>query len=190
VVFVVFTFLFLGIELSLRNVLVLRSLGNIAPSFIGVLAVFVALFAPRSTALWAAWILGLLLDLSTVLAQGEHGEGPLIGPHALGYPFGCFLLLQIRPMLLRGRALTLAVMTTLFLAAATLLIVFVYAVHGWYPNEHVAWADLRPIGELFRRLGIAVYSGLLALALSPVLAWTIPVWSFRGSLPRGAIRRV
>ena len=39
-VFAIFAFVFLAIELSLREVLALRSLGSISPSFVAVLVVF------------------------------------------------------------------------------------------------------------------------------------------------------
>jgi rod shape-determining protein MreD len=180
-VFALFAYLFLVLEVSLRNVLIL---GPIGPSFVIVLVVFISLFAPRMTALWACWILGLLADLCTPLMQGADLVGPLIGPHALGYVFGGYLILQLRAMLFRRRALTLAVMTAICLIAASLVVVFIYAVHGWYPGEELAWADLHPVGELLRRLGVALYSGLLALVIGPVLVWTAPAWAFRtGSQP-------
>jgi rod shape-determining protein MreD len=186
-VFAVFAYVFMVLELSLRNLLVVSAPAAISPSFVAVLVVFIALFAPRTTALWAAWILGLVMDLTLELEHGDAWDaGPLIGPYALGYPFGAYLLLQARAMLLRGRALTMAVMTIMFFAAATIVAVFIYVLHGWYPGEDIAWADLGLIGELGRRLGIAVYSGLLALILAPLLFWTTPLWSFRTPAQRAA----
>ncbi|MCP3903271.1 MAG: hypothetical protein GY715_06495 [Planctomycetes bacterium] len=186
-VFAIFAYVFLVLEHSLRNLLVVSAPGAVSPSFVAVLVVFVSLFAPRSAALWAAWILGLMMDLTNDLDHGEGwAAGPLIGPYALGYPFGTYLLLQARAMLMRGRALTMAVMTVLFFAAATIVAVFIYVVHGWYPGEEIAWADLGLVGELGRRLGIGVYSGLLALVLSPLLLWTTPLWSFRTPAQRAS----
>lgn len=183
-VFAAFAFLTLGLELSLRNVLVLRSVGNVAPSFVAVLAVFVAFFAPRTGVVWACWILGLLLDLCTDLPHGPDRAGPLLGAHALGFAFGGYVVVQIRPMLFRGRALTLAVMTVVFVIAAELVVVFIYAVHGWYPGEQLGWADTTIGGEMLRRLGIAAYSGVLAFLMAPVLRWSIPLWSFRAGPQR------
>ena len=92
-------------------------------------------------------------------------------------------------MLFRRRALTLAVMTSLFFIAASLVTVFIYASHGWYESEPIVWSQLRPAFELMRGLGIAAYSGLLALVLGPALIWTLPVWSFRVGAQRRAIWR-
>ena len=46
-VFFVFAAVCVVLEVSVRNSLALRSLGNIAPSFAAVLVVYVALFASR-----------------------------------------------------------------------------------------------------------------------------------------------
>ena len=143
--FAVAAFTFLVLEMSLSNVLVVRSLGNIAPSFVAVLAVFLSLFAPRMTALWACWILGLLVDLSVYIPHGTDRPGPIIGPHALGYAGACMLVLYVRSMLFRGRALTVAVMTVVFVVAASVIAMALYGVQNWYPDAHL---DCYRIGVL------------------------------------------
>jgi rod shape-determining protein MreD len=190
-VFAVFAFLAIIFEISLRGVFLLPSLGNVSPSFVFVLVVFVALFAPRTAAIWAAWVLGLLVDLCTDLPHGDGRAGPLIGPHALGFAFGAYLVLQIRPMLFRRRSLTIAVVTTLAFITASLLIVSVYTIQTWYPSSHqqLVWSDMRPAGELLRRIGIAIYTGLLAWPLAPILLWTLPLWGFRPAGQRVEMRR-
>jgi len=188
-IFSVAAFTFLVLELSLSNVLVVRSLGNIAPSFVAVLAVYVSLFAPRMSALWACWLLGLLVDLSIYSPHGAERPGPIIGPNALGYVGACFMLLYVRSMLFRSRVLTIAVMTVLFVAASSLITMALYAVQSWYPGGAFAWAQNGWGGELMRRLGVALYSGVLALLLGRLLLWTTPVWYFRMSLPRHTGRR-
>ena len=77
-------------------------------------------------------------------------------------------------------------MTFVCAMAASVVIVFIYAVHGWYPGDDLYWADLRPAAELGRRLGIALYSALLAFVVGHVLIWSVPVWSFRGAAQRGS----
>jgi len=179
-VFALFAYLVLVLEVSLRNVLML---GPVGPSFVALLVVFVSLFAPRLTALWACWVLGLLVDLCSPLMHGADHVGPLLGAHALGYVFGCYVILQMRAMLFRRRAVTFAVMTAISLLAAGLVVVFLLAVHRLYPGEGLA---LRPLRELLLRLGVAGYSGVLALLLGPVLVWTAPMWGFRGGPQRHA----
>jgi rod shape-determining protein MreD len=172
-VFAVFAYLALVLEVSLRNVLLL---GPVGPSFVAVLVVFVSLFAPRLTALWACWSLGLLVDLCTPLMHGADEVGPMLGPHALGYVFGGYVILQLRAMLFRRRAVTFAVMTAISLVAAGLVVVFLHAVHRLYPGEGL---EMRPLGELLLRLAVAGYSGVVALLLGPLLVWTVPLWRFR-----------
>jgi predicted DNA repair protein MutK len=121
--------------------------------------------------------------------HGSEMPDPLLGVYALGFVFGGVLLLQIRSMLFRQRALTFTVMTILFLIAANIVIVALYTVHTWYPNEALQWAQLRPAWELLRRLGNALYSGVLALLLGPALIWTTPLWAFKaGPQQRAAWR--
>lgn len=188
-VFGVAAFTFLVLEMSVSNVFVVRSLGNIAPSFVAVLAVFIAFFAPRMTALWACWLLGLLVDLSIYIPHGTDRPGPFIGPHAIGYSIACLMVLYVRSMLLRNRSLTVAVITVLFVATVNLVAIAFYAVQGCYPGEGVAWTAHGWGGEIVRRLGVAAYSGALALLLARPLIWTVPVWYFRMSLPRHTGRR-
>jgi rod shape-determining protein MreD len=185
-VFALFAYLFLVLEVSLRNVLML---GPIGPSFVIVLVVFISLFAPRFTALWACWVLGMLVDLCTPLMHGADRVGPLLGAHALGYVFGGYVILQIRAMLFRRRAVTMAVMTVICFVAASLVVVFLYAIHGFYPGEAPAWAEMRPVRELLLRLGVAGYSGLLALLIGPMLMWSAPLWAFRAGPQPYAGRR-
>ncbi len=182
-VFAVFAFVFLVLEVSLGNVLLF---GTVQPSFVVVLAVFLSLFGSRLGALWGCWILGLLVDLNISLMHGYDRAGPLLGAYALGYPFGCVLLLQVRAMLFRRRALTFATMTFICMIAVSVVVVAVYSAHGWYPNEELHWSEIGAAREMLRRLGAAVYSSVLALAVGPLLVWTLPVWAFRSGPQRAA----
>jgi cell shape-determining protein MreD len=190
-VFAIFGAMVLVLDVSLGQVLALRSLGGIAPSFTAVLGVFVVFFAPRESALWASWLLGLLVDLCIDLPHGGGEAGPLVGAHALGYSFGAYLVLLVRAMLYRANVVTLAVVTLGWAAAAGLVVVFISAVHGWYPGEAARppLPDLPAGLEMLRRLGSAAYSGALALALAKPLIWTIPLWGFRAPIPRALGRR-
>jgi hypothetical protein len=71
-------------------------------------------------------------------------------------------------------------MTVLCVVASSIVVVFLYTVHSAYPGEDLYWSDMRPRAELIRRLGIAIYSGLIALPLGRLLVWTYPVWAFKG----------
>ena len=84
-------------------------LGGVVPSFLLVLAVFVALSATATAALGGAIVLGVIAD---ALSSPYPGFTPL-GPLAAGYFVGVYAVLQVRGMLFRNSVLTLAVMTLL-----------------------------------------------------------------------------
>ena len=64
-VFAIFALVGIALDVGFLDVLRIESLWDVRPSFCAVLAVFVALSAPRLTALWGCLAMGLLLDLST-----------------------------------------------------------------------------------------------------------------------------
>ncbi len=184
-VFFVVGFAFLAFDASLGVVL---TLGGVVPRLLPILVVFVSLFASRGAALWAAWMAGLMLDLVTDLPHGAEVVGPVLGPHALGYVFGAYAVLQARPLLLRRHVLTVVAMTLAFAAASNLVTVFVYSAHGWYEQMPLFWADLGPLGELWRRTLGAVYTTVMSLLVGPLLLLTSRVWMFRAT-SSGAVTR-
>ncbi|MCK4871539.1 MAG: rod shape-determining protein MreD [Phycisphaerales bacterium] len=182
--YAILAYLALGIEVSLRPVVEIGETG-VSPSIIIIFAVIIALYAPGRIAVWACLILGLAIDL-TNMPRMTDGGGSLvvIGPYALGYTLAAYLLLQVRMMVIRRNAITLAFCV---LIAATFVQVVVMAfmtVRGWM--DPLAW-DLSH--ELLMRLLIAVYSALLALpcaAASPfiVAALSLPPQGVRWSQRR------
>ena len=183
-VFIVLALIAVVLEVSLVNAMALHSLGGVRPSVTIVLATFVALNAPRQAALWACWLLGLVVDLCSPLPAGGASVEYLVGPHAVGYAFAGYLILQLRPMVFRRRVLTIAALSAVSFLAASLVVVFVYSVRQWYPAEALHWTDFRPLGELGRRLGIAVYSALIALPVGFLLVALVPWWGFHAAGPR------
>jgi len=188
-VFAVVTLMFLALETSLRNMLRLDAFGRVSPSFMAALLVFLSLFTPRQTALWAALILGVLVDLSTALQQPGARELHLIGPYALGYVAASFLVLQIRSMVFRRRLLTFCILTFLSMTLVAIVVVTAYVLRSWLPwAEGFYPTDGSAPGELGRRLGIAVYSALLAIPLGWLLIRTARLWGFAQVSPtRGLI---
>lgn len=175
-VFACFALAFLVIDVSFAQVVML---GGYAPSFTVALVTYLALFAPRLTALWAAWWLGLLLDLATEIPHGPGRSAPMIGPHALGFVFACFALLQVRSMLIRRHLVTVAIAAFAVGVMAALVRVFVVAAHGWYEPDVIGFARGSAMAELGWEVGRAAYSAIVAGVLAPVLLWTEPLWSFR-----------
>jgi rod shape-determining protein MreD len=163
---------------------------SLTPSLAMILVVFLALHAPRESVPWIGWAVGLLVDLATPYAHGgTWGQGPIIGPNALGWCFGAYAVMLVRAMLYRRQIHTVAVMVLGFSVAAALVQVFVLTIHGFYEPVPIFWAERGPLAELLRRLGCGLYSAVLALALGPVLQLTLPAWRFRSPMPRAVTRR-
>jgi rod shape-determining protein MreD len=178
-IFAVFAFAALVLQLSARNALTLYSLWGISPDVVAALVVFVALFAPRTGALWAAWGLGLLVDLSP---QDHAGGYYVVGPHALGYTAGAYLVLQLRTMVFRRRALTVGFLTSLALVAASLVAVMLLSIRSFYAGDGAM--GYGPMSDLGQRCMIAMYSGLVAVPLGWLLGYTMPLWGFQPAAGR------
>jgi rod shape-determining protein MreD len=179
--FTLFAFLVVAVQLSLRNVLTLESLGFITPDLVAVLAVFITLFAHRAAALWACWMLGMAMDLAP---QASTTAAHVIGPHALGYVFGGYVVLQLRTMVFRRRALTMGFLTFACVLAASVVAVAIFTVRSWYAPEIPLQAG--PVSEMVRRFGIALYSGLIAIPVGWLLGQSLPIWGFQNAHQRRA----
>lgn len=190
--FIVFAFVAIVLETSVRRMFEFESLGNVSPSFVACLVVFISLFASRRAALWGVWTLGLLVDLTSGFVQTGLNELVYVpGPYALGYPFAALLVLQIRPMVFRRRLITIAVFTAMAIIAASLVAIAFYVLRNFYPEADAVRYPIEDgaMRELGRRLGVAVYSALLALPLGWLLRGTIPLWGFTGMQSRTGDRR-
>lgn len=158
---------------------------HVKPSVCAALATFIALSAPRITALWSCFILGLLMDLSSDLSLGQTGTIHIIGPHALGYVVGGLLVLQVRSTVFRRRPLAIGAMTTAFVLAMSVVAVTIYAVRSWYPGELMYWDGTSPLADIGRRIFMAIYSGLFAVPLGWMLVRLMPLWQFHSATIRG-----
>ncbi|MHC4082192.1 MAG: hypothetical protein ACYS15_19580 [Planctomycetota bacterium] len=181
IVFVVAAVIGVVFDTGLNEVLRIEKLGHARPSLCAVVAVFVALSAPRTAALWACFVLGLLLDLSHPLTVAENRGVYLIGPYALGYLVGGWLVVSARAMVFRRRPLTIGVMTVACLLAAQLVAVGFYVLRSrqWYPGEPIFWTETSVWAELGVRLLAVLYSGLFAVPIGWLLVQTIGLWGFQ-----------
>ncbi len=180
-VFAIIAFVVVVLQLSVREVLTLHSVGSISPDFVACLATFIALFAARTSALWACWILGLVMDLAP---RGGETAWHLIGPNALGYAFGGYLVLQLRTMVFRRRAVTTGLLTFLFLMSVAVIATFLLTVRHWYIADTPLYHS--PLGEFWQRIKIAVYSGAVAVPFGWLLQITIATWGFQSGAARRA----
>ena len=188
-IFAIAVFIALGLDVSVTGVLALGADTRITPTFLGVVAVFIGLFASRSAVLWGCWIIGVVTDLC--LPLGDPGGGPvrLIGPHALGFVAAGFMLLQLRTMVFRRRALTVAVLTFAAMAMVYLVAIAIYTVRSWLPGGDLVWAGFQPLDELLRRFFMALYTAGLAFPVGFLLVRTLPLWGFQMKTNRSVTYR-
>ena len=189
-VFAMFAVTVLVLDTSLVHVLRLGDApGGVWPSATACLAVFVSLFASRIAALWACFALGLLLDLCS--SEPAGGESiTVVGPQALGFVLASFLVIQLRSMVFRRRALTVGFLTVVFLLAADVVVMVVFVIRGWFPELAVTWTQTTAGPELLRRFLMALYSGIVAIPIGWLLMQTLPFWGFPTHIARSAMRRL
>jgi rod shape-determining protein MreD len=180
--FLIILYLALALEGSFAQALNMQSMGDITPSLVITLVVFVAMFAPRLTTLWSCWLMGMLMDLSLQYP----GEIIVVGPHALGYLLAGLLILQIRSMVFRKRVLTFVLLTFAAMLMVSIVVVAVLTVQSLYLGENAGqvayFTRSGALRELLWRFGSSVYSAVLAAPLGWALVQTIPFWGFSTNL--------
>lgn len=176
VVFLLVTWVTLGLEMGLRPSIQLGETG-IAPSFAIILVAYIALAAPRTAALWAAMLVGVLLDLtSNRLDASGLGTLTIVGPYALGCMLGASAVTNVRAMVYRRNPLTMLVIASGMCVIVQIVVVACLAARSWWDPALVFHA--KP--ELAARLGTAAYTGVAALVVGPVLNFLTPLFGFIG----------
>lgn len=175
-VFIIAAAIAVALDMGMASAMTLRSLGFVTPSFAGCLVAYMALFGRTDHVLWGAWFLGVLTDLSPGSTEGQELVF-IIGPHALGYVLGAWIILNIRSMVFRHRIFTLCVCTMICVLSAGFLVVVIGIVRFWLPFTGGA---VVPFGlkELVQFVGDAIYSGLLAVPFGWLLFQVMPLWRF------------
>lgn len=149
-----------ALELGLRKALAIGSAG-IAPSFVFILCVLVALSAPSSVAMWTCLILGLITDLTWPHEiAGGVSTATIAGPYAVGYLVACQFVLSIRGNMFKRNPLTLGVLCGFGMAIAQIVVVALYTFRSGYTE--IPWD---PTSQLLARLGVALYTGVVGLVV-------------------------
>lgn len=180
VVFLIAAVICVVLDVSFLDGLAPDAARLIRPSLTAVLAVFLALSAPRMTALWACFLLGLLLDLSSPVTH-EGRVLYLVGPFTLGYVAAAWLTIRTRPVLFRQRALTIGVAATVFVVVVHVVVVLLYAVRSLHPGGGVSWTDASIARTFGVRLLAAAYTGLVAVPAGWLLVKSVPLWGFHST---------
>ncbi len=181
-VFALLAWVMLGLETGLKDLFTLGRTG-VSPSFVVVLAVFVAMHAPASFAVWGGLILGVALDL-TASIDLEQGYAPafVLGPHALGLALGVQAVLTLRGIMMRRNPLSLVFLSVVACGAMEVVVVASHTLR-WAYGDPIAWS---PTGELLARLGSAIYTGAAGLVLALLL---FPLASLCGFPQQGSAWR-
>ncbi len=183
--FALFAIVFLGLELGVRGALALGG-RTVAPSFVMVLAVFVCTSAPSRQSLWAALALGICLDLTNPIEVVDQARTiTLLGPHSLGYVLAAQLTLTMRGLVFRRNPLTIAFLSLLAAAIASIVFVAIMTLRSAF--DPIDW---HPTTELFQRFASALYTGGLALVISPLLLLGMPLLGISGGTSRGRSGRM
>lgn len=182
-VFLIFAFVLLVVEMGLRSLLrVNTSAGEICPSFLLVLATFVALWAPSRIVPWAMLVIGLLADLQPIPVVDPVSVPSIIGPATLGYLLAGYAVLQVRTFLFRHSPLAVAISVVVAGIFLHLVIVAALTMRGLplpgFPGRLDGWI----IGDqLYRRFFDLLYTAALAVPLGWLLTRTLPAWGFEGT---------
>jgi cell shape-determining protein MreD len=172
-VFAITAWVGFGLETGLKDSLAIGSTG-MAPSFVIPLAVYVAMNAPTRHALWAALVIGLVLDLTWAVGLRDQPRAvTIVGPYALGMLLAATLVLQVRGVVNRRNPLTLMILTVLASVACHVVVSAMLGVRAVY--DPIAWS---PVSQLASRMGMSLYTGVGALAISFVLIPLTPAFAF------------
>jgi rod shape-determining protein MreD len=147
--FFILAYVVLGLQSGLATAMEWKSA---TPNFVLIAVVFIAINAPRDAALLAAFILGLLYDMTT--SQG------ILGLMALSYALSAAMILPIAKGLHRRHpaahfALTLSV---------GIVVAIIVALHEW----------IRPTTGAIRPSVLPLfYSAIYSAILAPIFIWVL-----------------
>jgi cell shape-determining protein MreD len=160
-------YLSLGIDLGARAALTIG--GSAAPSLLAALVALIAAFAPATAALWVALLAGALVDLTTPVATTE-GPTLVLGPSALGFVVGAYVVVTLRTLFARRHATALVVLAVLAAGAAGLVAA------GLLALRQVTDSGFTLAGpQVLGRIGSALYTAVPAMGLALVWRRVMPV---------------
>lgn len=168
----VLAYLLLGIDLAVKEAVRIGET-SIAPSLVLPFVVFVSLFAPERWVLWFALCVGAAVDLTSARAGGP-GAVVVPGPGALGFLLGAYLVVLVRPWMIRRNPRSLVAMSLVCALVAQLVLMFVMSLRALY-TEPAGW-DV--VSESWQRLVSAFYTCGVSLLMAAVLYPSFDVFGF------------
>lgn len=186
-VFIVVAWAALGVQWGFAKALELGQ-SQIAPYIPFVLMTWVALSAPPLHALGGAIVIGMLYDIYAHVPSSAGGTIVVLGPNALGCALGAYLVLTLRGVMLQKNLMTIVILAGLLALLCQLLATTLLSLRGVVDSLAAASGGERvlfgsPLAELGVRSASAVYTGVVAAAIGPLLELIRPLFSF--STPGG-----
>ncbi|MCD4825132.1 MAG: rod shape-determining protein MreD [Phycisphaerae bacterium] len=170
--FLIFAWLFILIQMTLGKILTFDRLemGPVGPDLLALMAVFVAMNVRNVIdGMLAGWALGFLLDLTTA---GGAGGVTCVGPMAISYAVGVWMVFRLRETVFLDRALPQIVFAGLFCLVTHVLWVTAQSVLG---SGEMSLGDYG--GAILQVLICSLYTALLMplvyFLLSRIRGWLI-----------------
>lgn len=188
-VFMVAAWAVLGVQWGFVHALQLGQ-SQIAPYLPLILVAWVAMWAAPAHAIGGALVIGMLYDIYAHLPTNTGGTMVVLGPNALGCVLGAFLVLTLRGVMLRKNLITIMLLAGLSALLCQILVTTLLSIRAAIDNaasgagaEAVLFGS--PLGQLGIRSASAVYTGLVAAAVGPLLDVLRPLFSFPQAGPTG-----
>lgn len=147
------------------------------PSLTAILMAWVALHASRDAALGAALLVGFYADAHPPAVWAE-GSGVVFGPHMLAWVVAVFAVVEVRDVLFRRNAATVAVAACALVLGQSLVFLVIAGVRVVYADPAPLWGAGSGALALGHDALDALYTGLLALPVGWVLRRTLDWWGF------------
>ncbi len=186
-VFLIASLIAVALDGSLVQVL---RVGDASPSLLMFVMVYALLNASKRTALRAAMVAGLFVDLlSPLLTDADGSTVVIVGPHLLAFALGAAAFLSFRNLLYRKSPLALAFGCVIFALLVALGTTTVFLLRSMFTGD-APWGDATATGYLLVGFARAGLTAILAAFLLPTLDRSRALWAFEGSgrLVGGAAR--
>lgn len=173
-VFVPAALLCVAIDSALMPVM---AIGGFRPCLTAVLLAWVALYASRGAVLGGALLVGLYADAQPPAVFGDESI-VVLGPHMLGWVLAAWAVVEVREILFRRNALTVAVAAGAMVLGQSLVFLAVSGVRVIYADPAPLWGVGSGAWAFGHDAVDALYTGALALPCAWVLARTMDWWGF------------
>jgi hypothetical protein len=136
-------------------------LGDVGPDLLAIFAVFLAMYVRESIDMMlAAWILGMMVDLTADSPFGGPGRPGVIGPMAIAFVLAARVIFSLREALFRDRLATKAIMGMLFAFGAHWF---------WITSQAILSGGEATWGQYWRLMLEALAVGAYTAILTPIL---------------------